>query len=63
MIGKPVGANLGDQTDLRRSTNPIPSAGLFSFRVPPGAQGAKRGREGAPEAAQQAGPDPPEITR
>lgn len=42
LIGKPVGANLGDQTDLRRSTNPIPSAGLFSLRVLPGAQGAKR---------------------
>lgn len=62
-IGKPVDANLEDQTDPLRSTNPISSASLFASRVPPGAQGARRGREGAPEGAQQAGPDPSAITR
>ncbi|XP_055273553.1 uncharacterized protein LOC129550084 [Moschus berezovskii] len=56
-IGKPVSANLGDQTDSLWSTNPTPGS-----LGPPRSPGRQEWGKGAPEGKPQAGLNPPEIT-
>ena len=56
-IGKPVSANLGDQTDPLRSTNPTPGS-----LGPPRSPERQEQGEGAPEGEPQTGLNTPEIT-